>query len=196
MFCAPGSERGPLVMEGGPLQGGTLAVRLPDRWLGWRHLAHSQVGFQRPRKQPSQAASNRLRSLLTRLVRGRYLLAYDLVGIAFAAYLALELRADPITGPSYVPAAPFAIALMVAVRTVANIRLGLYSRRWRFASVPDLERIAIAVLLGSVGWWFLFYGALTISGNRIGDGFPQSFWVLEALLSVAILGGGRFAIRA
>jgi FlaA1/EpsC-like NDP-sugar epimerase len=129
-------------------------------------------------------------------VRGRYLLAYDLVGIAFAAYLALELRADPITGPSYVPAAPFAIALMVAVRTVANIRLGLYSRRWRFASVPDLERIAIAVLLGSVGWWFLFYGALTISGNRIGDGFPQSFWVLEALLSVAILGGGRFAIRA
>jgi len=95
-----------------------------------------------------------------------------------------------------VPAAPFAIALLLAVRSAANIRFGLYSRRWRFASVPDLERIAVAVLVGSVATTFLFYGTLTITDNPVGSGFPHPFWVTEALLCAAILGGGRFAIRA
>ena len=37
-------------------------------------------------------------------LRGRYLLAIDLVGIVVAAYLALALRFDRITGPTVVPA--------------------------------------------------------------------------------------------
>ena len=176
------------------MQGGTLAVR-EDRWPGWRHLVTARVGSQRPREQPSNLASNRSRLLLTRLIRGRFLLAFDLVGIAFAAYLALALRLDRFTGPIWVPAAPFAIVLVLAVRTVANIRLGLYSRRWRFASVPDLEQITISVLLGSIASALLFYGAFLVSRNSWGA-FPWSFWVIEAFLSAAIIGGGRFAIRS
>jgi FlaA1/EpsC-like NDP-sugar epimerase len=132
---------------------------------------------------------------LTRLIRGRFLLAFDLAGIAVAAYLSLALSLDRFTGPAWVSAVPLAIVLLLAVRTVANIRLGLYRRRWRFASVPDLERITIAVLLGSIASAFLFYGAIEVSGNSL-DGFPGSFWVIEALLTAAIIGGGRFAIRA
>ena len=48
------------------------------------------------------------------------------------------------------PAFPVSSGLLLAVRTIVNIQLGLYSRRWRFASVPDLERIVAAVALGSL----------------------------------------------
>ena len=88
------------------------------------------------------------------------------------------------------------VALLLAARTVANIRLGLYSRRWRYASVPELERIAAAVVLGSLISIIVFYGLLDISGSSAGDGFPRSFWVAEALLSATIVGGLRFGIRA
>jgi FlaA1/EpsC-like NDP-sugar epimerase len=129
-------------------------------------------------------------------LRGRDLLAFDLVGIIVATYLALALRFDRIGGPFAVPAFPVVVGLLIAVRTNTNIRLGLYSRRWRFASVPDLERIVAAVALGSLGSMVIFYGASALGGTTWPDGFPRSFWLSEALLSVAILGGVRVGISA
>ena len=127
---------------------------------------------------------------------GRYLFAIDLVGIVVAAFVALALRFDRISGPFLLPAFPVIVGLLIAVRTITNIRLGLYSRRWRFASVPDLERIVAAVALGSLVALVLFYGASALGGTTWPDGFPRSFWLSELLLSVAIIGGVRFGIRA
>jgi FlaA1/EpsC-like NDP-sugar epimerase len=129
-------------------------------------------------------------------LRGRYLLAIDLVGIVVAAYLALALRFDRLTGPFSVPAFPVVVGLLLGIRTITNIQLGLYSRRWRFASVPDLERIVAAVALASLTSVAIFYGTAWVAGTGWADGFPRSFWPAEALLSVAILGGVRFGIRA
>ena len=133
---------------------------------------------------------------LTAELRGRYLLAIDLAGIIVAAYIALALRFDRLSGPFLVPAFPMVVVLLVAVRTSTNVQLGLYSRRWRFASVPDLERIVAAVALGSLVAVVIFYGASAVVGTGWADGFPRSFWFAELLLSVAILGGIRFGIRA
>ncbi len=83
-----------------------------------------------------------------RALRGRHLLVIDLVGVVLAAYLALALRFDRITGPARIQDFPLILCLLLAVRTTTNIGLGLYSRRWRFASVPDLERIVVAVVQG------------------------------------------------
>ena len=129
-------------------------------------------------------------------LRGRYLLAIDLLGIAVSAYVALALRFDRISGPIFVPAFPVVVALLLAVRTITNIRLGLYSRRWRFASVSDMERIVATVALGSLVSAIIFYGTTTLAGTPLADGFPRSFWLAEMLLSVAVLGGVRFGIRA
>jgi len=129
-------------------------------------------------------------------LRGRYLLAVDLVGIVVAAYVALALRFDRLSGPLTVSAFPVVVGLLLAVRTITNTRLGLYSRRWRFASVPDLERIVAAVALGSLVAIAIFYGASALAGASWPDGFPRSFWLAELLLSVSILGGVRFGIRA
>ena len=127
---------------------------------------------------------------------GRYLFAVDLVGIVVAAYVALALRFDRLSGPFLVPAFPLVVGLLLAVRTITNTRLGLYSRRWRFASVPDVERIVAAVALGSLVSVVVFYGASALGHATWPDGFPRSFWVAELLLSVAVLGGVRFGIRA
>ena len=129
-------------------------------------------------------------------LRGRYLLAIDLVGIVVAAYVALAVRFDSISGPLFVPAFPVVVGLLLVVRTTINVRLGLYSRRWRFASVPDLVRIVAAVGLGSLVAMAIFYGASAVGSTTWPDGFPRSFWLSELLLSVAILGGVRFGIRA
>jgi FlaA1/EpsC-like NDP-sugar epimerase len=129
-------------------------------------------------------------------LRGRYLFAIDLIGIVVAAYVALALRFDRISGPFLAPAFPVVVGLLLAVRTIVNVRLGLYSRRWRFASVPDLERIVAAVALGSLVAVVTFYGASAIAHTTWTEGFPRSFWLAELLLSVAIVGGVRFGIRA
>ena len=129
-------------------------------------------------------------------LRSRYLLVIDLAGIVAASYVALAIRFDQITGPAFVPAFPVVVALLLAVRTITNTRLGLYSRRWRFASVPDLVRIVVAVVLGSLISMVVFYGTSILAGTTWPDGFPRSFWLAEMLLSVAIIGGVRFGIRA
>ena len=145
--------------------------------------------------QPAQFSDPPFRRFATG-IRGRYLLAIDLVGIMAAAYVALALRFDRISGPVFVPAFPVVVGLLLAVRTTVNIRFGLYSRRWRFASVPDLVRIVAAVALGSLVAVLVFYGASAAGSTTWPDGFPRSFWVSELLLSVSILGGVRFGIRA
>src|SRR5664280_568255 len=110
---------------------------------------------------------------VARELRGRYLLAIDLVGIVVASYLALAIRFDRLSGPVFVPAFPIVVGLLLAVRTVVNTRLGLYSRRWRFASVPDLERLIAAVSLGSLIALAIFYGASAAGNTTWPDGFPR-----------------------
>jgi FlaA1/EpsC-like NDP-sugar epimerase len=173
-----------------------MAVR---RWI----RPSASVGLPRPARRPGgteqgvlDAPSDREVVRFFAAVRGRYLLAIDLVGIVVAAYLALALRFDLLSGPFSVPAFRVVVGLLLAVRTIINIKLGLYSRRWRFASVPDLERIVGAVALGSLAAVAIFYGAAWVAGIGWADGFPRSFWLAEALFSVAILGGVRFGIRA
>ena len=132
---------------------------------------------------------------LARHIRGRNLFAIDLIGIVVAAYLALALRFDNPTAPLLVPELPFVVALLLTARTVSNVRLGLYDRRWRYASIPELEAIVGAVFLGSLVSIAVFYGTSPLWDRTWADGFPRSFWLIEMLLSVAILGGVRFGIR-
>ena len=133
---------------------------------------------------------------LTTGLRGRHLLAIDLAGILIAAWIALALRFDQVTAPLAVPLFPTVVLLLLVVRTTCNLKAGLYSRRWRNASVPELERIAWAMWLGSLVSVAVFYGVAPAAGDAWADGFPRSFWPIELLLSAAILGGVRFGIRA
>ena len=129
-------------------------------------------------------------------LRRRHLIAVDTAGIAVAAYLAVAFRFDRIDGPILVPAFPLVLLLLLVVRTSVNVMSGLYSRRWRHASVPDLERIVIAVAVGSLATILIFYGVSILADAGWANGFPRSFWAVELLLTMAAVGGVRFVIRA
>jgi FlaA1/EpsC-like NDP-sugar epimerase len=129
-------------------------------------------------------------------IRGRYLMAIDLGGVAIAAYAALALGLDTLVGPLQVRAFPLILGLLLAVRFTVNVWLGLYRRRWRFASLPELARIVAAATLGSMVAMAVFYGTALIAGTAWTTGFPRSFWPIELLMSVAFIGGVRLAIRA
>ncbi|MGA3031403.1 MAG: nucleoside-diphosphate sugar epimerase/dehydratase [Candidatus Limnocylindrales bacterium] len=144
----------------------------------------------------TSASSDRAFAQLAGRLRGRYLLGIDVAGIVVAAYLAVALRFDRIDGPVLVPAFPLVVGVLLVFRTIVNIRFGLYSRRWRYASVPELEGIVGAVALGSLASMAIFYGVSALAGTTWADGFPRSFWPVELLLSTAAVGGVRFGIRA
>ncbi len=130
-------------------------------------------------------------------MRGRHLLVVDFVGIAMAAYLSLAFRYDAeMAIQKAILFAPILIVVL-AVRVASNVRTGLYNRGWRFASVPELERIVVAVLLGSAVAMAIVYGTAVLA-PQLGwtNDFPRSFWIGELLVTLAVLGGVRFAIRA
>jgi FlaA1/EpsC-like NDP-sugar epimerase len=156
---------------------------------------HSGAAPLRADSPAADQSSKHVAVWLARRVRGRTLFAIDLIGIVFAAYLALALRFDQVTAPLVIPEFPYVLVLLLAGRTLSNVRLGLYDRRWRYASIPELEAIVGAVVLGSLLTFGVFYGTSPVWDGTWAGGFPRSFWFVEMLLAVAILGGVRFSIR-
>lgn len=70
------------------------------------------------------------------------------------------------------------------------ISFGLYRGMWRFASVPDLKRIMLALGLTAVlitALLFMLRSSLII---------PRSVLILDPILLMVLMGGSRFAYRA
>ena len=133
-------------------------------------------------------------------LRGRHLFFLDLVVIALSIAGAMILRFDTLSFADqaliYFPAALFPLI----VRPAINVLGGLYSRAWAYASIGELARIFVVVVIGSIAGVAFFYVVLVplgVSGTITGGGqFPRSFFVLEGLLTLAGMGGVRFLIRA
>jgi FlaA1/EpsC-like NDP-sugar epimerase len=119
----------------------------------------------------------------------------DGIGMLVAAYLAFSMSQDTLVGVALIlPFAPIFV-LLIAVRYAWNLRLGLYHRGWRFASVVDLQRILASGLLGTLVAVVAVYAAVFLTdATRLGT-FHWSFWPIEMLCSIAVLGGVRFAVR-
>jgi FlaA1/EpsC-like NDP-sugar epimerase len=119
-----------------------------------------------------------------------------MAAVLLASYVALAFRYDGLLGAdAFVQYLPI-LAILLMTRFAANVWFGLYSRGWRFASVPDLSRIVASAVLGSVLAIAVVYPMTYVTGGALTVGFPRSFWVGELLLTVAAFGGTRFGIRA
>jgi FlaA1/EpsC-like NDP-sugar epimerase len=68
--------------------------------------------------------------------------------------------------------------------------LRLYRGLWRYASLPDLQRILIAVGIGALAV------PAVLSLFRLGFPVPRSVYLLTPILLVAAMGGSRLAYRA
>lgn len=85
----------------------------------------------------------------------------------------------------------YVIAWTVPLQMLSFVLLGLYKGVWRFASLPDLKRIILAVSASAVA-----SGALLFMLQPQALAVPRSVLILDPILLLLIMGGSRFAYRA
>ena len=121
-------------------------------------------------------------------------MAFDIAAIALASYVALAMRYEHLFAPGELaPFVPMALAPLL-VRPLVSVRFGLYRRVWSHASVEELVQVLAASAAGSllsvavgIALWWPFSSVATFIG--------PSFWAIEFILVVGLVGGGRFLIR-
>lgn len=145
------------------------------------------------------------RSLLS--LRNRHFLGLDLAMLSFTPWLAFWLRTDGLTvtptgwfnvWSAYAAGLFVYTVLALIIRVAAFYHLGLYRRYWRYASIEELDRIALAVLISSV----LLFGLVLLSHQPwIARtrfplwNFPRSVAIIDGLLVLVLVGGTRFSVR-
>jgi len=82
------------------------------------------------------------------------------------------------------------LAWVVPLQTIIFWRFGLYRGIWRYASLPDIKRILLAVSVATLATILLLFML------RLTDQLPRSVFLLDPLLLVLIMGGSRVAYRA
>jgi FlaA1/EpsC-like NDP-sugar epimerase len=129
------------------------------------------------------------------VLRGRHLFIYDVAMTTVAIILAFLLRFDLSNFGANLSTAMPAALLPLVVMPAVFVVFGLYRREWRYASVQEMYLIVFAVLVGTVVSVVAFLGLVFVdfAGTR---GYPRSIFALVALLEIAFVGGGRFAVRA
>ena len=127
--------------------------------------------------------------------RGRHLFVYDIVATLAAIAVGFALRFDTVFIASPIsPFMPVALLPLVVMPPTYAI-FGMYRREWRYASIQEMFSLATAVVVGTV-LTIAVFGGLAYAGLSGTAGFPNSIFITEALLSLALVGGGRFAVRA
>jgi FlaA1/EpsC-like NDP-sugar epimerase len=127
-------------------------------------------------------------------LRGRHLLVLDVLLAAIATLMAIQLRRDGPLTPAVLAAIGPVVLLPSVIRPLVNIRAGLYRRLWRHASVRELGQVLTAIGVGSAASILAAVVLTVVLGLPVT--LPASFWILEFGLSLGLVGGLRFAIRA
>jgi FlaA1/EpsC-like NDP-sugar epimerase len=124
------------------------------------------------------------------LFKNRAALAFihDLIAVVVAWCAAFWLRFN------FDMPAPYETGMLRTLLWVAPLQLvlfgqfGLYRGMWRYVGVHDLKRIVFAVGLGAI-----VLGLILVDQANL---VPRSVLVLDPILLVLLMGGGRFAYRA
>jgi FlaA1/EpsC-like NDP-sugar epimerase len=115
---------------------------------------------------------------------------HDLCAAALAWTVGYALRFNFEIPTNFADAMWSNLLWIIPLQAVIFHGFGLYRGIWRFASIPDLRRIALAA--GTVA---LAIPALLLMLQRLGD-VPRSVLVLHPILLVLFMGGSRFLYRA
>jgi FlaA1/EpsC-like NDP-sugar epimerase len=122
--------------------------------------------------------------------RTAIIILHDILVAAFAWMGAYWLRFNLAMPPEFQAAALSTLAWVVPLQAVVFWRFGLYRGIWRFASLPDLKRIVLAVGLAAL------LVPVTLILFRVHAVVPRSVLILDPLLLVIVMGGSRLAYRA
>jgi len=118
------------------------------------------------------------------------IILHDILVACFAWLAAYWLRFNLVVPPEFLTAAVSNLIWVVPLQAVIFWRFGLYRGIWRFASLPDLKRIVLAVGLAAL----MVPVVLVLFG--VNAAVPRSVLILDPLLLVLMMGGSRLAYRA
>ncbi|HQT31327.1 MAG: polysaccharide biosynthesis protein [Hydrogenophilales bacterium 17-64-65] len=118
------------------------------------------------------------------------IILHDILAAVFAWLAAYWLRFNLDMPPEFQAAAWSTLLWVVPLQAIVFWRFGLYRGIWRFASLPDLKRIVLAVGLAAL----LIPVALILF--RVNAVVPRSVLILDPLLLLVLMGGSRLAYRA
>ena len=111
--------------------------------------------------------------------------------VAAAYYLAFVLRFDAGIPGRYEELLVETVGLVVVMKLCLFAAFGLYSKLWRFVDQNDFQSIVKAVVVSS----FVLIGALFLLSPTAADP-PRGVIALDFLLTLALVGGARFLMRA
>ena len=124
-------------------------------------------------------------------LRASMAFAHDVVaaGVAWLAafWLRFELEVPP---PEFAQVAVTTLPAVLAVHAAAFWTLGLYRGLWRYASLPDLQRILVAVAVAALAVPALF--TLVALETPV----PRSVYLIMPVLLVGAMCGSRLLYRA
>ena len=118
------------------------------------------------------------------------IILHDILAATFAWMAAYWLRFNLVVPPEFQTAALSTLLWVVPLQAAVFWRFGLYRGIWRFASLPDLKRIVLAVSIAAL----LIPVVLILF--RVSAVVPRSVLILDPLLLVMVMGGSRLAYRA
>jgi UDP-GlcNAc:undecaprenyl-phosphate GlcNAc-1-phosphate transferase len=113
---------------------------------------------------------------------------FALITAAFVAAYLLRVEGHGTTVERHI--ATVSLPVIVAARYLCFIPFGLYRGVWRYAGARDAAAVVGAVLTSE----FLAFGFL--AATRDLSGFPQSIFVIDALICTVLIGASRFWERA
>ncbi len=124
-------------------------------------------------------------------VRLRTALAFvhDVVAAGFAWCAAFWLRLNLEVPEPFFSAMLASLAWVVPLQAAVFWMFGLYRGIWRYASVPDVQRIVLAVLVAAMAVAMV----LMLQGRP--TGVPRSVLILDPLLLAMAMGGSRMLYR-
>jgi len=133
----------------------------------------------------------RVNAALVFALRASLAFLHDVAVVALAWLGAYLLRFNLEVPPRvFWDTALFALPGVVAVYAVVFWLMGLYRGLWRYASLPDLQRIVVAVGIAALATPTLF--TLIAFPSVI----PRSVYLICPILVVVAMGGSRLAYRA
>lgn len=115
---------------------------------------------------------------------------HDLVVTALAWWMAFWVRFNLEIPEDFLHSFESSLPWVISLHALLFWRLGLYRGLWRYASLPDLRRILVAVSVGAIATPAFF------TFSALPGIVPRSVYLISPLLLLLAMGGSRLAYRA
>jgi FlaA1/EpsC-like NDP-sugar epimerase len=124
------------------------------------------------------------------MMRRLLVFLHDLAAAAVAWMAAFWLRFNLDIPAEYEAVMWSRLPWVLVIYAAVFLGLGLYRGLWRYASLPDLQRILLAIGVAALGVPAL------LALLRLGTPVPRTAYVLAPLLLALVMSGNRLAYRA